>query len=163
MGFIEYSTGFLDKLKAIFNKDLAQQNKRIEIIEEAKELPSPVPRISYNLKFMSELRQLVKKHFPEAIVTGVTDTNSMEPVIDKGHTAIIIPFADKGINMKKESIDEGDILLFYRRFDDSPDVMHRVIRRDADGKVITRGDNTVALDGFTLDRDIHGFCGMIIY
>ena len=157
---IEFGEKFLQLWRSIFNKELYEQNKRIEIIEEARELPSPLPRLSKNEAFLDELDIILEKHYGKGVkITGVTDTNSMEPNIDFGHTVVLIPMN----NEDKKEIVEGDIIWFYRMADGSPNVLHRVIQKREDGIVITRGDNTVALDGFTLPKNIKGYCGMIIY
>lgn len=159
---IELSEKFLQFWRSVFNKELYEQNKRIEIIEEAKELPSPLPRLSLNIDFINDLRQLLKRYYPEAQLLGVTNTNSMEPVVDAGHWIVIIPFKDFPFLESKKSIVEGDIINFYRMIDNAPSVMHRVIRKE-EGYILTRGDNTIKLDGFTLNENIKGYCAMIIY
>src|SRR3990167_6334822 len=159
MGAIELSKAFLQKVKETFNKLLYEQGERIEIIEEASELPSPLPRLSKNEKFLDELDLLIEKYYPNSLMVGVTDTNSMEPLIDIGHQIVLIPLDDN----HKGDVRVGDIIWFFRMADGSPNVLHRVIEKRDDGIVITRGDNTVAFDGFTLPKNIKGFCGMIIY
>lgn len=156
---IEFSEKFLQLWRSVFNKELYEQNKRIEIIDEASELPSPLPRLSKNEKFLDELNLLLEKYYKGSLIVGVTDTNSMEPLIDNGHQIVLIPMNDD----EKKGIQEGDIIWFYRMADDSPNVLHRVIQKRDDGIVITRGDNTVQLDGFTLPKNIKGYCGMVIY
>ena len=156
---IDMSERFLQLWRIVFNKELYNQNKRIEIIEEARELPSPLPRLSKNEKFLDELDTLLEKYYPGVKMVGVTDTNSMEPTIDFGHKIVLIPMNDE----QKKGIVEGDILWFFRMSDYSENVLHRVIQKRDDGIVMTRGDNTVIIDGFTLPKNIKGFCGMIIY
>ena len=163
---IEFSDKFLQLWRSVFNKELYEQNKRIEIIEEAKELPSPVPRLSRDEDFLNALDTLLEKYYPGCKMTGVTDTNSMEPSIDSGHQVVLIPFKDKtnfdNSELDKKSIQEGDIVWFHRMSDGSPNVLHRVIKKN-EGWIVTRGDNTVTLDGPTINQNIKGFCGMIIY
>ena len=159
MGIIEISEKLLMKIREAFNQSLKEQNKRIEIIEDSKELPSPLPRLSKNEKFLNELDTLIEKHYPGSKMVGVTDTNSMEPLVDFGHSIVLIPFKEE----QKRDIIEGDIIWFYRMADGSPNVLHRVIQKRDDGIVITRGDNTIEHDGFTLPKNIKGYCGMIIY
>ena len=158
MGIIEISQKLLEKIKWAFNDSLKEQNKRIEIIEEAKELPSPLPRLSKNEKFLDELDTLLEKHYPGSKMVGVTDTNSMEPLVDYGHSIVLIPFKEE----EKSGIIEGDIVWFHRISDDSPNVMHRVIRKE-EGWIVTLGDNLVTNDGPTANKNIKGYCGMIIY
>ena len=156
---IELSKKFLEKVKSAFNSFLYGEGKRIEIIEEAKELPSPRPRLSNNQEFLDELDDLIEKYHSKAIIVGVTDTNSMDGIVDYGHQVVLIPFEEE----EKKTIQEGDIVWFYRMSDGSPNVLHRVIEKRDDGIILTRGDNTVALDGFTLPKNIKGYCAMIIY
>ena len=158
MGMIEFSDKFLQLWRSVFNKELYEENKRIEIIEEAKELPSPLPRLSKNEKFLDEFDKLIEKHYPGALMVGVTDTNSMEPLVDYGHKVVLIPFKEED----KKNIQEGDIIWFYRMSDGSPNVLHRVVQVHP-GWIVTRGDNTVTLDGPTIDKNIKGFCAIIIY
>ena len=156
---IEISDKFLQLWRSVFNKELYEQNKRIEIIEEAKELPSPLPRLSKNNAFLDELDKLLEKYYPGIKIVGVTDTNSMEPFIDYGHQIVLLPLTEKD----KKTIQEGDIAWFKRMADGSENVLHRVIQKRDDGIIITRGDNTVALDGFTLPKNLKGVCVMVIY
>ena len=156
---IEISDKFLQLWRSVFNKELYEQNKRIEIVEEAKELPSPKPRLSKNDNFLDELDKLLEKYYPGAKMVGVTDTNSMEPFVDYGHTVVLIPLDAEG----KRNIQEGDLAWFRRMADGSENVLHRVIQKRDDGIILTRGDNTVQLDGFTLPKNLKGVCVMVIY
>ena|SRR3990167_2008950 len=158
MSLIEISEKLLMKIKEAFNQSLKEQNKRIEVIDEAKELPSPLPRLSKNEKFLDELDALIEKHYPGSKMVGVTDTNSMEPLVDIGHKIVLIPFKET----EKKSIIEGDIVWFHRIKDGSPNVLHRVIRKE-DGWIVTLGDNLVENDGPTANKNIKGFAGMVIY
>ena len=45
MGLIEWSKGFLNIWKGVFKKELGAQGKRLEVIEDSAELPSPLPRL----------------------------------------------------------------------------------------------------------------------
>ena len=155
---IEFSEKFLQLWRSVFNKELYTQNKRIEIIEEAKELPSPLPRLSLNNKFLDELDILLEKYYPGVKMVDVTNTNSMEPTIDNGHKVVLIPF----LKTPEMYVEEGDIVWFHRMSDGSPNVLHRVVTKN-EGWIVTRGDNTVTLDGPTINQNIKGFCGMIIY
>ena len=58
------SEKFLEKVKWAFNSILSEEEtpKRIEVIEEAKELPSPQARISLNDNFLDELDKLIEKY-----------------------------------------------------------------------------------------------------
>ena len=155
---IEFSEKFLQLWRSVVNKELYEQNKRIEIIEESKELPSPTPRLSQNEDFLNALDELLEKYYPGVKMVGVTNTNSMEPTIDNGHKVVLIPF----LRTPEIYVEEGDIVWFHRMSDGSDNVLHRVITKN-EGWIVTRGDNTVTLDGPTINSNIKGFCGMIIY
>ena len=157
-----FSDRFLEKLLGIINKDIYTQRKRVDLIEEAKELPSPLPRLSTNLAFINEFNQLLKKHFNGKLVR-VTDTNSMEPLIDYGNLIALIPFDEEEAILSKKTLQEGDIIEFYRVSDGQPSVLHRIVTKRDEEVVITRGDNTVILDGFTVKKYIKHFCGGILY
>ena len=137
----------------------ANSQKRIVIIEDSAELPSPLPRLSKKDKLLDEMDLLLEKYYGrEVMMVGVTDTNSMEPLIDFGHTAVILPLSEA----EKENLQVGDIILFHRVSDGSPNVLHRIIQKN-DGWVITRGDNLVESDGFTAYKNIKGYLAMVIY
>ena len=89
---------------------------------------------------------------------GVTDTNSMEPLVDIGSQIALIPLTDA----QKDEIIEGDIIWFKRMSDGAENVLHRVIEKH-DSWVVTRGDNLVVSDGPIPYADIKGYCAMIVY
>ena len=140
------------------NVGFVGKNKRIVVVEDSAELPSPKPSLSYNNAFLDELDKLLEKYYPGAKMVGVTDTNSMEPLIDFGHTAVILPLTEA----EKEKLQVGDIILFHRVSDGSPNVLHRIIQKN-DGWVVTRGDNLAENDGPTAYKNIKGYLAMVIY
>ena len=155
---IEFSEKFLQLLRSVFNKELYEQNKRIEIIEEAKQTPTPLPRLSKNEDFLDELDKLMEKYYNDSLMVGLTDTNSMLPIVDYGHQVVILPLTEA----EKDKLQVGDIILFHRVSDGSPNVLHRIIQKN-DGWVVTRGDNLVENDGFTAYKNIKGYLAMVIY
>ena len=137
----------------------ADSKKRAVIIEDSAELPSPLPRLSKKEDLLDEMDLLLEKYYGrEVMMVGVTDTNSMEPLIDFGHTVVILPLSEE----EKQNLQVGDIILFHRVSDGSPNVLHRIIQKN-DGWVITRGDNLVDNDGFTAYKNIKGYLAMVIY
>ena len=161
MAFIELSKKFLEKVKEAFNRILYEQEEpqRLEVITEAEEKPSPKPRLSLNEAFLDELDELLEKHHGNsALLVGVTNTNSMEPLIDIGCQIALIPLTDA----QKQEIIVWDIIWFRRMSDGAENVLHRVIEVN-DGWVVTRGDNLVVSDGPIPFKDIKGYCAMIIY
>ena len=137
----------------------ADSKKRVAIIEDSAELPSPLPRLSKKDKLLDEMDLLLEKYYGrETIMVGVTDTNSMLPIVDYGHQVVILPLTEA----EKDKLQVGDIILFHRVSDGSPNVLHRIIQKN-DGWVVTRGDNLVENDGFTAYKNIKGYLAMVIY
>lgn len=161
MGFIELSEKFLQKVKETFNKILYEEEtpQRVEIITEAEEKPSPLPRLSKNELCLDEIDNVLEKYYDEPIIVGVTDTNSMDSLIDFGHQIVLIPFKNEE---EKKTIQVGDIIWFRRMSDGTENVLHRVIEVP-DGWVVTRGDNLVISDGPIPFKDIKGYCAAIFY
>ncbi len=147
----------------VVNADLYKERKQLRLIEASKELPSPVPRVVYNLRFMSNLHALTNKYFPESQLIDVSNTNSMEPTIDQKNKILILPFDEEVWYQKKETLEVGDIILFKRTLDNTNNVLHRIVAKKGNNYVLTRGDNTVRLDGGTMFKNIHGVCGGVLY
>ena len=149
----------MEKLLGVYNRFLHASRRRLTLTISGQELPSPKPRMLHRAGY-NKIYSLAKALDKRMTITGVTDTNSMEPVIDHGHLALI---TDKP---RKEYLVVGDILLFYRRLDNSPRVLHRIIEIGDDEEgwyCITRGDNTVWIDGKIRYKDILGICVGVIY
>jgi len=158
----KFAAKFLESVPYI-NNMLFPHRKRVNLIESAKELPSSLPRLSRNAAFVNEFNALLRKHFKGRTI-GVTDTNSMEPFIDWGHLPILIPFNEGIVGLRKRDLIVGDVILFHRRSDGSPMVLHRIIDKKDDGSIVmTRGDNTVWLDGKTTMRDIKYICAGVLW
>lgn len=147
------------KLVDAYNRWTYASRMRLKLIISAEELPSPKPRMLHRFGY-NKIYSLAKGMSPTITITGVTNTNSMEPVIDAGHIALI---EDKP---NIQDLVVGDIVLFYRRLDKNPRVLHRIVLIGNDSKgwyCETRGDNTVWLDGKIRYQDILGICVAIIY
>jgi len=150
------SKKFIELVVKRFNKMLIKDRKRLVLIESANELPSPKPRtgkqVGWN-KMYASVRALNKEWF----ITGISDTNSMEPVIDQGHYAIFSP------KRSKKDLIIGDIILMQKY---QWHVMHRIVHISQDNQgwyCLTRGDNTVLLDTKTRYKDIVGICRGMFY
>lgn len=165
MVFISFSKKFADKFSQAIpelNQELYPFAKRVQIIENAKDVPSPAPRISTNGVFVLALGDLLARQF-NGFLVDVTDTNSMDPWIDAGHKALIIPF-QRFAPFRKEDLQAGDIIMFDRALDDAKNVLHRIQEVQEDGNiVVTRGDNTTVLDGQTVEEKIKFVCVGVIY
>ena len=159
MGIIEISKKLWDRIVQALNISGYPEGKRVETIEEAKELPSPLPRVNKNEDFLDALDELFEKYYLNSIMVGVTNTNSMDGWIDYGHQVILIPFKN---DEEKSKIQVGDIIWFKRMSDGNENVLHRVIEKN-DGWVVTRGDNLVVSDGPTVYSNIKGYLAAIIY
>lgn len=162
---IQFSKRFADKFSQSIpelNKELYPFAKRINLIENAKDVPSPHARISRNPSFSVALGDLLARQF-NGFLVDVTDTNSMDPWIDAGHKALVIPFQSFS-PFRKEDLQVGDIILFDREADNVKNVLHRIEQVQVNGKiVVTRGDNTTVLDGQTVQEKIHYLCVGVIY
>lgn len=144
------------------NKELYPFAKRVNLIENAKDVASPSARISLNQAFTAALGDLLSRQFSGFLV-DVTDTNSMDPWIDAGHKAIVIPFQSFS-PFRKEDLKVGDIIMFDRALDNARNVLHRIEQVHPGGKVVvTRGDNTTVLDGSTVGEKIKFLCVGVIY
>ncbi len=75
-----------------------------------------------------------------AVVTG----GSMEPALHAGDVCVVSRRAEAGV---------GDVLLF--RDGGRLPVLHRIVSREADGAVRTRGDANPVPDFELVDRDSH--------
>lgn len=165
MPLINMSERFAQKLEQSIpelNQELYPFGKGIKMIQDAGEVPSPTPRISRSQVFTSQLGELLSRHFGGFLVP-VTDTNSMDPWIDSGHRALVIPFQTFS-PFRKEDIQPGDIVLFDRQIDNAQNILHRVTEVKEDGKlVLTKGDNTVIDDGATGKDRVNFLCVGVIY
>ncbi len=86
-------------------------------------------------------------------VTGVADTNSMDGLLDYGHSVILISEFDR------DDLRVGDIVVFQGN---KGRIIHRIV---SIGKHIrTRGDNVAFKDPYKLKKeDIEYLCVGIIY
>lgn len=163
--FISFSKKFADKFSQsipALNEELYPFAKRVQLIENAKEVPSPAPRVSQNAIFIAGFSDLISRQFGGFLV-DVTNTNSMDPWIDAGHKAVMIPFQSFP-PFRKQDLQVGDIILFDRELDKAKNVLHRIESIGSNGKVVaTRGDNTTVLDGKTAAEQIRYLCVGVIY
>ncbi len=146
---------------AVMNSRLLPLKKRLVLVEDAKELPSPQLRASKDHQMSREIAMLLKENY-NGILVDIADTNSMDPWIDAGHQALMVPIRDKAPFRVKDLI-AGDIIMFTRSLDGAQNVLHRIITIDKAGMVLTRGDNTLYLDGRTQDKDIKYVCVGVLY
>lgn len=79
---------------------------------------------------------------PDTWVAQLLPTGSMEPTLDEHDWLIYrrVPF---------DQVQPGDIISFRCPIDGVP-VTHRVARRLADGRLVTRGDNNADPDPWTV-------------
>ena len=162
---IKFSSRFADKfVQSVpeLNQELYPFSKRVQLIDNAKEIPSPLRRAAKNEAFRIALSDLLGRFFGGFLVT-VSDTNSMDPWIDAGHQALMVPFQEFP-PFRREDLQVGDIVLFDRLLDGTKDVLHRIEEIKDDGRiVITRGDNTTVLDGETAKQKLKYLCVGVIY
>lgn len=156
---MELSKSYVEFLVKHLNSILYKQGKKLKIVTEDEELPSQKPRTLHQFGY-NKIRAFAKAFDEEWFVRGFMDTNSMEPSVDEGHIGIFSPPPNQ------EDLQVGDVILFYRRLDNSPSVMHRIYEIGEDDigwYCITIGDNLVKNDGKTRYKDILGLLRIVVY
>ena len=133
--------------------------RRFYLQGNAKERASPNDWIKpEDIIYYETTRTLAIKLSPEVWVTGVSDTNSMDGLIDYGHSVILTTAFDKS------KLSVGDIVCFqvYTQL-----ILHRLVEvyEDSSGRVYrTRGDNCVDIDPYYLrDVNLKYLCVGILY
>jgi|SRR3989339_936220 len=92
-----------------------------------------------------------------ALIVAVSDTNSMDPVLDEDSLLVVTP-ADS-----ESGIAEGDIIIFHR---EEKLIVHRVISVGTDENgwfAITKGDNNLIDDGKIRGDKVMGVVVGILY
>jgi len=92
----------------------------------------------------------------EAVVftSEIADTNSLDPLLDTGHTGILVKLPQTPAPYRYEDLKVGDLAVYQIA---TKLIIHRIIQTgtDADGRwYIFRGDNTAHQDPYVL-RDKH--------
>lgn len=115
----------------------------------APDLASPADRVSLAAIVASGSRLTL--NIPNAIIYTIADTNSMDPVLDKGSTVIAVK------PRHGAELVAGDIIIYRPEKPDSADsgsraapVIHRLaeVGEDSEGWYgIPKGDNNLAADG----------------
>ena len=149
---------YLRKVVSAYNSWIYASRRRISLTISAQELPSPKPRLLHRVGY-NKIRAMSKGISDSITISGITNTNSMEPLIDEGHLALIED------PPRKEDLIVEDIILFFRVIDRQR-VLHRIIEVGVDENgwyCITRGDNTVWIDGKIRYNNVLGVCVGIIY
>ena len=115
-----------------------------------RDVPSPrdiIPKSDINHDSLRCI--LTIKNIPPTIwLTDVADTNSMDPTIDMGHTAILTN------NIIYENLAVGDVVVYNVG---SRDIIHRIIKIETDSKgrkYTLKGDNNPSPDACVV-RDSH--------
>ena len=113
------------------------------------DIPSPRDIIANADIIYSENKQTVTIHGMVGIwLTTVADTNSMDPVVDAGHTCILTS------HFLRNDLRIGDCCVYWNG---SQNILHRIVAINVDekGRYFTfRGDNTSANDKYKV-RDEH--------
>ena len=138
------------------NRMLLFKNKRIAVIVEGEELQASNKfRATVNVRFFRAVEEVGKEFMNGGFVLKKTnaESNSMNPGLD-GHLICVVP-----LGMKKpfrfQDLKVGDVIWFHRELDGTPDVLHRIIRKERD-YVVCRGDNTVIIDGKIYKKYVKG-------
>ena len=114
------------------------------------DIPSPrhmIPKT--NITYLRNEQKIeIKSLKPNIWLTTVADTNSMDPVIDIGHTAILTN------DFNAQNLAIGDVVVYTNGYQD---IMHRIIKIDIDGegrRYTLKGDNNSRPDRYIV-RDSH--------
>lgn len=129
------------------------------LFKAARELPSPhgyIPRS--NVIYNDDTNLIIIKGILEPWITTVADTNSLDPVIDAGHTAILTKAFDH------DDLQCGDIVVYEVG---GGKIIHRIVKVSADieGRYFTlKGDNNAHADPYRVrDSEITHLLVGIIY
>lgn len=133
------------------------------IFRNASERPSPRDIVKPHQIFWNPDEQSVTIHSisGKVWITGVADTNSMDGLLDYGHTVILIQ------EFNRNELEVGDIVVFRPTTSHSHSTIHRIVEIGEDEKgrwYRTRGDNCATKDPYKL-RNCHlqWLCIGIIY
>lgn len=135
VGSNAYSDIYKDHYQLQLNEDKAEGPSLV-----SKERESPKDRIEENQIHVYDNGVVIDIENPEW--STFTDTNSMDPVIDKGANAIHM------IPQSEDDIQVGDIVA-YQSAATSGSVIHRVIEKGTDEEgvyFILKGDNNPVPD-----------------
>ena len=156
---MRFTDKFLKRLQNAYNSMTYTYQRRMHIVFSGEDLPSQKPRTLHSVGY-NVVRKAGKLLDSDMTVSGVTNTNSMDPMIDYGHVILV------GKKPTKSKLEVGDVILFYRRLDNNPRVLHRIVEigEDKEGWYCqTRGDNTVWLDGKIRYNDVTGLLKAVVY
>lgn len=133
-------------------------NYNFEVKESGIERSSPSDRVGDLYCF----KGVCKFKLPGIYMVSVTDTNSMDPLIDVGHNAIL----QKMTLTESRYLSVGDVICYYYS-DKYPSVMHRIKKLGADkyGRFfICQGDNNFFSDTKRIrPGDVQGVLVAVIY
>lgn len=133
------------------------------IFRNASERPSPRDIIKRHQIYWNETEGRITIHGIKGYVwiTGVADTNSMDGLLDFGHTVLLIKEFDKS------QLQVGDIVVYQPTERYANKIIHRIVKigEDKEGRWYkTRGDNIATSDPYKLrNQHIKFLCIGIIY
>ncbi len=125
-----------------------------------QDVPSPRDIIKQSdIKYDSVACRLTIDNVPPSIwLTPVADTNSLDPVVDAGHTCILTN------NFRPDELIVGDIVVYNMGYGD---IIHRIykIGEDKEGRRFTlKGDNNPSADPYIVrDKNLRWLLLGIIY
>lgn len=126
--------------------------------ESGKERISPNVWIKdSDITYLEDKELLTIKLKPDVWVTGVSDTNSMDGLVDYGHRVILTT------NFDKSKLAVGDIICYqyYSRL-----ILHRIVQivQGANRLYKCRGDNNVDDDPWWIaDEQVKYLCRGFLY
>lgn len=120
---------------------IEQAQETIDLFTEPADIPSPSDTIQPNQ--IHVLSDRVEITISGVIPAVFTDTNSMDPVIDIGTTALELPVTDPN------TIQVGDIVSYESPLAPGTTIIHRVVEIGEDEQglyFIFKGDNNPTTD-----------------
>ena len=158
---VMYTDEFLEKLCKGLNKGLMLQRRRLVLVKSSQDVPSPKPRFgrTFLLKYEQNKKSLEQMFGKKMFVSVLSDTNSMDGVMDSGHLALI----SEGIDEKDLIV--GDVISFFYD-DNNPRILHRIIEigKDKFGWFCyTRGDNVTIPEGKIRKEQLNGVLLGLLY
>jgi len=140
---LAFTAGWMVNDAGLFDApvQLEQAQENVPIFAQPDDIPSPSAAI--DAEDIRVLGDRVEIRVPNVIPAVFTDTNSMDPVIDAGTTALELTITSPN------QVQVGDIVSYETSLAPGIFVIHRVVEKGADEDgvyFILKGDNNPTTD-----------------
>ena len=113
------------------------------------DIPSPRDIVDYSdIKYLPTKKRItIDNILPDVWLTGVLDTNSMDGLLDFGHTVIL-----SNNSLYLDNVTVGDVVVWYK---DGQGIIHQVVETGNDGEwwCYTKGLNNSRRDNYKIRKD----------